>query len=58
MNEDYLIKCTVEKVDGRKVYLRADVYDKDKNLCSSANALFLTVNWGGKQWKDTLNTIQ
>ena len=40
------------------MYLKAAVYDKDKNICGEATALFITVNWGGKQWKQTIETIQ
>ncbi|CAK86849.1 unnamed protein product (macronuclear) [Paramecium tetraurelia] len=57
-NKDYLISCEVEKVQGRKVFLKAIVYDNDKNICGEATALFITVNWGGKQWKQAIETLQ
>ncbi|CAD8090046.1 unnamed protein product [Paramecium sonneborni] len=57
-NKDYLISCEVEKIQGRKVFLKAVVYDKDKNICGEATALFITVNWGGKQWKQAIETLQ
>ncbi|CAD8070089.1 unnamed protein product [Paramecium primaurelia] len=57
-NKDYLISCEVEKVQGRKVFLKAKVYDNQNNICGEATALFITVNWGGKQWKQVIDTLQ
>lgn len=51
-NQDYMITCEVDKIEGRKVYVKATIFDKDHNVCTEASALFLTVNWGvPMKWK-------
>lgn len=42
-----MITAEIDKIEGRKVYLKATVYDKDKTICTEATGLFLTVSWGG-----------
>ncbi|CAD8148309.1 unnamed protein product [Paramecium octaurelia] len=58
LNEDYLITCEVQNIQGRKVFLKAVVQDSENNICSEANAIFLTVNWGGNQWKKMVQLFQ
>lgn len=42
-----MITAEIDKIEGRKVYLKAVIYDKDKTVCTEATGLFLTVKWGG-----------
>lgn len=38
-----MISAEIEKIEGRKVFLKAKIYDKDNVLCTEATGLFLTV---------------
>lgn len=46
-----MISCWIDKIDGRKVYLRAKLVDKDGNVYTEATALFIKVQWGVANWK-------
>ncbi|MFC4128020.1 PaaI family thioesterase [Nocardia rhizosphaerae] len=45
LNRELTIRGWVERVDGRKVYLRATMHDGER-LCAEANGLFIMLNPG------------
>lgn len=53
-----MITAEIDKIEGRKVYLKAVIYDKDKTVCTEATGLFLTVKWGGQMWKNALDKMK
>ncbi|CAD8160604.1 unnamed protein product [Paramecium octaurelia] len=57
-NHDYMITAEIDKIEGRKVFLKATIYDQDKTICTEATGLFLTVQWGGQMWKNALDKIK
>lgn len=59
IHQDYMITCEVEKVDGRKVHVKAKIYDQDHNVCTEATGLFVTVGWGtSSMWKRNLDKLK
>ena len=32
-------------LEGKKIFAKAEIYDKDMNICTIADSLFIRVNW-------------
>ena len=41
-----MITCEVERREGRKIFLKANIIDSDGTIHTEANSLFVKVNWG------------
>ena len=57
-NEDFLVSCWIEKLDGRKAYLKSEIRDVKGQLFVEATALFVKVNWGVANWQNVKNNIE
>lgn len=49
-----MISCTIEKIDGRKIYLKGVITDVEGKIYTEATALFVRVNWGTSIWRPIL----
>lgn len=36
----------IEKIEGRKIYMKCEVVNKDHEIVADATSLFLTIKWG------------
>jgi hypothetical protein len=51
VNQEYIIIMKINKKDKRKIFVSADVYDKEMTCHFHSDGLFLKVSWAGKQWE-------
>ena len=45
-----MISCFIEKIDGRKIYVKGVITDITGEVHTEATALFVRVNWGIVNW--------
>ena len=51
VGKEYLIAATVEKIDGRKVFVTAKMIDELDNVCSESKSLHIrNVHWAENLW--------
>lgn len=57
VGEEYIIKLAVDKIDGRKINIKAIVEDQHGVVHTESSALMISVNWGASQLKTFVNKL-
>jgi acyl-coenzyme A thioesterase PaaI-like protein len=57
VDQEYVAVIEVEKVQGRKVFLKGKIVDKDNNVCTTMESLFIKAKWDNFYLKNLYRSL-